>query len=154
MRTFSLVLVLVILFSCNDDLVFERFEVLEDSWKEEQPITFQFEIEDISKNYDLEVGFRYGNQYSFYNLYVEYLLASKSDTLTHKLEEIILFEPKTGKPMGSGLGDVFDIEKIVQRQFRFEQPGTYTLSLMQFMRREELTEIEHVGFRLSQSSPE
>ena len=48
------------------------------------------------------------NSYAFNNLYVKYELFHEDSLIKTDLTEVILFEPKTGKPLGTGMGSTFD----------------------------------------------
>ena len=64
-----------------------------------------------------------------------------------------LFEEKTGKPLGSsGLGDVYDQQVPILKNYQFKKSGTYSLKFEQFMRTDTLSGILAVGFRLEDAA--
>jgi gliding motility-associated lipoprotein GldH len=64
---------------------------------------------------------------------------------------IDLFEPKTGKPLGSGLGDIFDHRQLLLDDYKFPNSGKYTISFQQYMRVDSLTNIRSMGVRIEKS---
>ena len=67
-----LILVFGVLFiSCDSNRVFDEYKsITNNSWSQDHPINFNFEITDtISKN-NLFINIRNSNQYQFSNLYI------------------------------------------------------------------------------------
>ena len=135
--------------SCNTDRVFEEYQGMPDlHWNLED--TVSFELEATAPNAALPLlGLRYNDTYEFHNLYVRYLLTdSLGKVLGDSLVNIHLFDPKSGKPLGKGFGNVYTkydtlpnlgIPQDQKHQFRF----------IQYMRTEELKGIEAVGLKIS-----
>ena len=111
--------------------------------------TFSFDIEDTERRYNLLGTFRNASSYPFYNLYFQYTLQdSTGNVLRQELKQVDLFDPKTGEPHGSGLGDLFDHSFVLEENYEFQNPGTYSLSFEQYMRRDTLPFILSVGARV------
>ena len=87
------------------------------------------------------------------NFYFMYRLKDESgEILEEHLNEIVFFEPKTGKPLGSGIGDTFDNELVLAENYQFPTAGTYKIALRQFMRVDSIPGILRVGVRIEQSA--
>ena len=87
--------------------------------------------------------------YPFQNIYLQYYLEDSIGRLQSKeLTNVQLFNAKTGIPLGSGLGDLYDIEKPFLEKYKFESVGKYKLRIDQFMRKDSLPEIVSVGIRV------
>ena len=54
-------------------------------------------------------------------------------------------DEKTGKPMGDGLGDLFDHKIIALKNYRFSRAGKYTFKVRQYMRQDPLPAILSMG---------
>lgn len=118
-------------------------------WHLDSIQSFQFKIEEAERPYNLVATFRNASSYPFYNLYFQYTLKdSLGNVLSKELKQVDLFDPKTGEPFGSGLGDLFDHSFILEESYEFESEGTYSLSLEQYMRRDTLPFILSVGARV------
>lgn len=145
----SIILFLVIT-ACDSSRVYEDYNDLEEAfWHLDSVQTFQFQIEDTSRSYNLKATFRNASSYPFYNLYFQYTLEdSTGNVLSQQLKEVDLFDSKTGEPQGSGLGDLFDHSFMLEEGYKFENVGAYSLSFEQYMRRDTLPFILSVGARV------
>jgi gliding motility-associated lipoprotein GldH len=63
------------------------------------------------------------------------------------MDELTLFNANTGKPLGSGLGDIFDHKFKIKSlsNYRFPKAGEYTFSVEQNMRQDPLLGVISVG---------
>jgi gliding motility-associated lipoprotein GldH len=144
---------LATLISCNGDRIFEENAKMKNRiWDVNQPAQFRFSIEDIHYPYDFYFNLRNSILYPYQNIYLNYSL---SDTLGNvfktDLVNIKLFDPKTGEPLGDGLGDIFDHQYKVIDHYRFNNPGVYQMRINHYMRPDSLPEIMSVGLRIDRS---
>ena len=148
---FSALLALIV--SCDSESIFEENRDMESaSWPEVEVQSFQFEIPDRNDKYDLFVNLRNTLSYPYSNIYIRYWIKFENgDLVEEQLVNFDLFD-NTGKPMGSGLGDIFDHQLPLLTQYSFEEPGEYTIDLRQYMRQDTLDHVLSVGFRV-ESSP-
>lgn len=112
---------------------------------------FEFEIKDNEQAYQLNYLLRNAINYPFYNIYLKtWLRDSTGKELKSGMEEVILFEEKTGKPYGDGLGDLFDqrVTASQYRNFKFPYQGKYTFEMQQNMRPDPLVGILAIGFEI------
>jgi gliding motility-associated lipoprotein GldH len=61
-------------------------------------------------------------------------------------------DAKSGKPLGSGSSDTYDLQTLVMDNVRFSKPGIYKLKLTQYMRRDPLPHVLAVGVRIATAS--
>lgn len=109
---------------------------------------FTFDVPDETKTYDVYFLIRNTISYPYYNLYFNRVLTDdKGKTLTNRMEELFLFDAKTGKPQGKGVGDMFDhkIKCSTLKGYRFPRKGKYTIAIKQQMRQDPLVGIISVG---------
>jgi gliding motility-associated lipoprotein GldH len=144
---------IILLFTgCNPDRIYEQYQEVNGAWSKDQTLTFSFLVSDVSQSYDLTAHFKHDRSYEFYNFYYQYQLSDQQgNTVKKELKEIIFFDPKTGKPLGSGLGNTFTHQQNFLEDFTFPDSGNYQLTLWQFMRRDTLLAIDRVGVQLSRS---
>jgi gliding motility-associated lipoprotein GldH len=147
-------LLLLVAVSCDNTRVFEEYQELNGSWPLTELKTFQFTIKDTAQMYNIKGAIRNHKKYPYYNLYVKYKLTRSDEVVLDDLKEIVLFEPKTGKPFGSGLGDVYDHEFSLIEDFTFSEPGDYSLIFTQFMRMDTLVHLERIGARVERVTQE
>jgi gliding motility-associated lipoprotein GldH len=119
-------------------------------WDVQQRPTFTFAITDTAARYDVYFNVRNASGYGFYNLYLKHTLTGPTGRPAGPalLHQLVLMNPKTGEPLGAGAGDIFDHQFLALRRQHFAQPGTYRLTLEQYMRQNQLPGIMSVGVRV------
>ena len=136
--------------SCNNNRVFEKNKDFDNNaWRISDIQEFNFDIKDTSKKYEIFFNVRNALFYEYYNLYVKHtLIGPDGKVISTSLHEMFLMDKKTGEPLGEGAGDIFDHQILALKKQQFSQPGTYTLKLQQYMRRDPLPGIMSVGVRV------
>ena len=88
-------------------------------------------------------------EYPYARLFVNYtLIDPKGVQLQKKMLGNNLFDQKTGEPFGqSGIGDLFDHQFPLLKQYRFYNTGVYKLTFQQFMRKDTLEGVLAAGAR-------
>ena len=110
---------------------------------------FQFTISDTTATYDAILGLHYDTMYPYYNLFLQSTLYDLSKEYMHTSnKEIILFEPQTGRPLGSGSSGYFFHEDTLFQNMHFGKIGIYKLSMQQIMRMDTLKGIYRIGLRI------
>lgn len=147
----GLVILIMSITSCDFDKVYDNYVDLENQvWHVDSLPHFEFEIDDASIDYQIEYKVRYALGYPYQNLYVTYYLEDDgSNLISSDLQEIVLFDSKTGEPRGSGLGDIFDYQVMGLPNVKFPKAGKYHFRLKQFMRQEELPFIMSIGISVA-----
>lgn len=159
MRIFLPVLLIVILFSitgCDDTRIYETNKDFKgNDWFIDSVAFFSFEIKDATSDYNILTNVRNAISYPFANLYIKYtLLDSNNKTIDGKLLRLPLFDKKTGKPYGDGLGDIFDHQFTLLKGHKFQEPGVYKVRIKQYMRQDPLPFIMSVGVRVEKAEGE
>lgn len=144
---------MLLLTSCDPARVYEQnVDFPEGNWQIDNAPVFEFEIQDTTKAYDIYFNVRYNLQYDFYNLYLRHQLIGPDGTaLSSKLHEVLLMDSKTGKPLGKGSSDTFDLQALAIDNVKFGKTGKYKIQLTQYMRRDPLPHILAVGVRVAES---
>ena len=147
-------MVLLALSGCDESRVFEEdTNLVERFWEADSLISFEFTIKNARQPYHLYFNVRNAVAYPYRNLYINYYLQdSTGKEIQSALVDQDLFDPKTGQPYGSGLGDIFDHQFPVLQNYRFSYPGLYRMSFQHFMRRDTLPHIFSVGLRVEKAS--
>ncbi|SFQ37779.1 gliding motility-associated lipoprotein GldH [Hymenobacter arizonensis] len=143
-----------LLTACDPNRVFEQnIDFPNDSWDVQQKPAFTFAIEDTTATYDVYFSVRHASAYGFYNLYVKHTLTGPAGRVGQPLlHQMLLLDPKTGEPKGSGTGDIYDIQILALPNQRFTKPGEYTLTLEQYMRQAQLPGLMAMGVRVAKHS--
>ncbi|MEO0553269.1 MAG: gliding motility lipoprotein GldH [Bacteroidota bacterium] len=153
---FFLILIMLALQACDESRIYERNIDLPDKiWLSDSTLNFKFEVDSNVQAVNLYYNVRNSLSYPFQNLYIKYTLQDTLGTIfNQELVNQNLFDIKTGKPFGSGIGDVFDHQFELLRDFKFEKHGKYQVSIQHYMRPDTLREIISVGIRLEHSTLE
>lgn len=156
MRVILFFLLVLLVCSCDRERLYEKnHDFAERAWLSNDSPAFDFEVTDTVKTYNLYCNIRNSVEYPYSRIFINYSLQDSSGTSVSKnMISAFLFEEKTGKPVGSsGLGDVYDQQVPVLKNYQFKTPGTYSMKLEQFMRTDTLAGILAVGFRLEAATP-
>jgi gliding motility-associated lipoprotein GldH len=63
-----------------------------------------------------------------------------------------LFDASSGEPFGnSGLGDIYDHQFLLLKDYQFKKPGKYVMTFEQLMRTDTLQGVLAVGLRIERS---
>jgi len=72
--------------------------------------------------------------------------------LSSALQNMDLFDPINGAPLGDGLGDIYDHRILAISHQEFPAQGLFRFKVQQFMRQDSLPLILSVGLRVEISS--
>ena len=139
----------VLLFSCNSDVVFEKYEQIPGKeWKKYGKINFEVEISDTVNFHNLFINIRNLANYPYKNMFLFIKTTSPNNYFIKDTFECILADDR-GKWLGRGLGDIWDNKILYKENIRFSITGTYKFEFEQAMRI-DLPSIEDVGFSIEQ----
>ncbi len=138
---------------CDQSRVYEEnYDFAQKTWPVDTVPAFEFEVVAPDKTYNIFWNVRNTIDYPYRNLYLTYYL---EDTLGRRiatdLHNMLLFDPKTGEPYGSGLGDIFSHQIMALPDYKFDTAGIYRIRLEQYMRTDTLKEVLSVGVRVGQT---
>ena len=146
-----------LLWSCTKS---DNFKEMRDfpkgEWRIVDRQTFEFEIKDTLAKYQFNYLVRNSISYPFYNLYLQQkLVDSSGNVLQNSMDEVILFDQKTGEPYGDGMGDIFDcrIQAPQLQNVSFAKPGKYKWILSHNMRPDPLSGILSIGVEVIKKNP-
>lgn len=151
-----LVLLACFFASCDASRIYDQnFDFESRSWPTAVRPEFEFYIDETSIGYDLFANVRNATSYPNANLYFTYSLTdSTGKVLEEKLVSEFLFDRKSGKPFGNTvLGDIYDHRFPLLKNYRFNQPGKYTLRYDHSMRTDTLRGVLAVGLRVDKHLP-
>ncbi|MTI31702.1 gliding motility lipoprotein GldH [Xanthovirga aplysinae] len=154
LRRFILVFLLFpFLFACDSKRLYEKNVDFEQKyWAVNNIPEFVFDVADPTISYNIYFNVRNTLSFPYQNLYVTYYLEdSTGNLLSSALQNLVLFDKKTGAPLGKGLGDIFDHQIPVLSNYKFEQGGQYQLRVEQFMRTDTLSDVLSVGVRVEKA---
>jgi gliding motility-associated lipoprotein GldH len=141
--------------SCDSNAIYKSYVDMKDTnWYVKNVPAFTFEVKDETIPYNIYLLVRNASQYPYNNLYItRYIYGPDGKILSNRLEEVMLFDQKTGKPLGEGLGDIYDNKVISSRNFMFPKKGKYTIKLKQYMRQDPLPYVMSIGVSVEKPLP-
>jgi gliding motility-associated lipoprotein GldH len=150
----SLFIVFVFLLSaCDPQRVYDNNKTIEQGkWQYENKLPFDVQVTDTQRMYNLYVNLRVGADYKYSNIFL-WLHTTNPENKTDKRRVEFRLANQAGKFLGSGLGDLYDYQLPVIKNFRLTQPGFYRFELEQNMRDDTLLHVLSAGVRLEYSEP-
>lgn len=145
-KNFLFFLLVILVFGCSDDRIYEDFQVVPSgNWGIQD--TLRFDLGDLDLNGRKSmIAVRFNEGYSFSNCYVRVISYDSAGViLENKLINVPLFDSKSGEPLGKGIGSTYT--KYDTLPFTFK-PETKSLTLLQYMRTDQLNGIEAVGLKI------
>lgn len=150
MRISVFLSIIMLLSSCDDSRVYEKnYDFKERAWLVNEKPSFEFTV-GTNQQYNLYCNLRNSVTYPYSRIFINYTLKDSTGLeLKKEMVKTFLFDEKTGEPLGSsGLGDIYDQQVLLLKDFNFKQPGTYTVQVEQFMRTDTLQGVLAVGLRV------
>lgn len=153
---FSITFFLALLLSiCGCDSEYSLTQVQnfpESVWKKDSIISFKFKIERPVSPLNLLYQVQFQPDYPFENIWLDYSLKGPDgNELTASRDNLNLFEPKTGKPLGDGVGNRIFLDAFFLKSIRLKDTGVYRLDVKHYMRQENLTGIQSLGLKIRPS---
>jgi len=144
-----LILAIVLtLVSCDRNKVYEEYvEFDEIAWGLDNPVNFEFEVEDTVGLHNVYINVRHANLYQFNNLWMFVTSSAPNGTINVDTVECVLADIE-GKWLGEGLGDIWDIQIPWKQNVRFPYKGKYRVECVQGMRIDKLPGIMGIGLRV------
>jgi gliding motility-associated lipoprotein GldH len=154
-RLFVLVVLLVgsSLISCQDhSYPVSIRNIVKSQWAQDQYLDFEFKTQSTGEQVDLLYQVQYGPEYSFENIWLKYwLIGPKNDTLIISKDNLFLFEPGVGKPIGTGTRNRIFLDAYFLKNVQLKDPGTYKIRLRHYMRKDSLYGIQAMGVKVKAS---
>lgn len=133
---------------CDGRRVYESYyDFNEASWYVGDSVSFTLEGNETEPTIPV-LAIRYSDNYEYHNLYVRFQVSdSSTNVLKDSLVNILLFDPKSGKPLGKGFGNKFTKYDTLMKNGHVP-PSAKHVQLVQYMRTDKLEGLESVGLKL------
>jgi gliding motility-associated lipoprotein GldH len=152
-----LMMTIVMVTSCKSSTDIKEIRDFNDNiWSIAKAQVFEFEIKDTVSTFNFNYLIRNAISYPFYNLYLNQKLLDPSGKVMYSsMDEIILFNQKTGEPYGDGLGDIFDNRLPAPKlsNVKFNKAGKYKWIIGHNMRPDPLFGIMSLGIEVMANKP-
>ena len=146
------ILLLLILSSCDKNMVFDEFYRIENSsWQWNDTAQFSFEMTDTTAYHDILIQLRHTCDYPLSNLYMFVSVEGPSGQSMKDTIKYMLAEPD-GKWIGKGIGDIRELAYLYKKNTIFPEAGMYTIAIEQAMRIPAVP-VSDVGVRIETVNP-
>lgn len=147
-------LIISTLFSCNVKNDFAGIVSIPVSgWQAGKVLEYPIEIKEKGNTLDFIYQVQYDPEFSWENIWLNYQLTGPGgDTLIRSTDNLFLFEPGSGRPIGSGCKERLYLNAYFLRNVKLRQTGKYHLRVQHFMRTDTLKGIQALGLRLREVS--
>jgi gliding motility-associated lipoprotein GldH len=139
-----------LMMSCQPETKLAGLQAIpREKWGSRQILEFPFMIQEPGKSFDLLYQVQYRPSYSFENIYLKYwLIGPGQDTLIRSKDNLFLFEPRSGKPIGISSPTSIFLDSYFLRQVRLDVAGKYKVRVQHYMRKDSLEGIQSIGIKL------
>ena len=128
MRDLAFIGTIFLFISCDSSIVFEEYKSFEDQeWNSDSVAFFNYTVSDTISRKTIKIKLRHTVDYEFQNLFL-FIETDGIDTV-----ELMLAD-KSGMWLGSGVGDVREVEFEYQNTKLFSKKGNYSFKVEQAMR--------------------
>jgi gliding motility-associated lipoprotein GldH len=151
LQLFFIGLLLVILASCDNKRVFEKYEpIAKTGWNKDSLVVFTIPVTDTLQNHNLYVDVRNDVSYSYSNLWLFIEIDQPGGEALKDTFQLSLADP-TGKWLGKGWGGKKTVQVMYRRDVYFPVSGMYKIKLQQGMRETNLKGISNIGIRVEKT---
>ena len=128
MRIIFVFLSLLLLVCCNTNTESSYSVFEEDSWHADSVITLNHSVVDTITKQNLYLKIRHTTDFEYQNIFLFVDFQEKRDTIEVTLSE------KNGKWLGSGFGDIKEVEYCFAKEIIFNSKKTSNVTVEQVMR--------------------
>lgn len=142
----------ILLIGCGPNYIFEEEKTIPDgAWAYSDTLTFDFNIVDTTKVYNLYLEVDHSTDYRFQNLYVKIKTKFPKG---NQIEQTVSLElaNKFGLWLGDCGSENCEITIPIQEQVYFQESGEYRIILEQFMRENPLKELNGFGVKIEETN--
>lgn len=146
---FSFLISLSLFFaSCGEEVKFcNKLAFEEAQWSYENPFINQFEVRDTSRRYHLILDIEHDREYAFQNIYMKIHTRFPNDTLVTDMLSVDMAD-RAGQWHGNCRGDICYLRVFLQQNISFRDLGEHQIKFEQFTRRENLSGIHSLEFKI------
>jgi gliding motility-associated lipoprotein GldH len=156
-NSFFLVILLLVLVSCDKKRVFDQYQSVGQSWHKDSLVTFIYNQKDTLSKHNLFITMRNNKKYPFNNLF---LIVEMEEPSKNVLVDTLEYQMATadGTLLGEGMTDTKENKLYYKENFVFKKSGEYQITILQAVRQtgkiegiEKLEGVTDVGFRIEKA---
>ncbi|MCX6233044.1 MAG: gliding motility lipoprotein GldH [Bacteroidetes bacterium] len=151
-RTFTFIaLSILILTSCSKSNIYEKRQDFDNyTWNRMKSLFFEVPVKDTESEYNIYLTVRHITQYPYDDLKVNFTIYSPSGEERTTMHTIKIKDSQ-GKFIGSGAGDLWDVEFLAKEKIVFNQAGTYKFQIDNLMDYLDVVGLADFGIRVEKA---
>jgi gliding motility-associated lipoprotein GldH len=148
-KTFAFIaLSILILTSCSKTKIYEKRQDFDNyTWNRMKSLFFEVPVTDTETEYNIYLTLRHITQYPYDDLKINVTIYSPSGEERTTMHTIKIKDSQ-GKFLGSGAGDLWDVELLAKEKMGFNQPGTYKFQIDNLMDYLDVVGLVDLGLRV------
>ncbi len=150
-KLISSAFIVILVLGCGPNYIFEEDKTISgNAWTYADSLSFDFNITDTTKVYNLYIELEHSTEYKFQNLYVKVKTKFPDGK---KLDQPLSLElaNKFGQWLGDCESEKCEIIVPIQEQVYFQQQGDYRIILEQFMREDPMPGLNKFGLKIEET---
>ncbi|MEM6698565.1 MAG: gliding motility lipoprotein GldH [Bacteroidota bacterium] len=148
MRNYWILALAICCFACNGNYIYEeKVEIPNSTWQYENPISYQFNIDDTEAKYNLYLDVTHSDQFASQNFYTMIHTTYPSGRKVDSQISIELAD-KLGQWYGKCGGEKCELRIVLQQQTFFKEKGFHEIVFEQYTRKEALTGMSALAFSI------
>lgn len=146
-RNILILIVSLLLVSCQGDIVYTAFNTLPHAgWAADSSLCYQPTITDSVSDYQMLITIRHTDAYPYQNLWLFVDIEQDSVSLRRDTIECYMANER-GEWLGGGLS-IHELPLLYSDSYQFANSGEYNISITQGMREDTLIGIKEVGVKI------
>lgn len=133
--------------SCSDGY-HERRDFADGRWMYADSVVFRWQNADTSSRHLLRLHLSIADEYPFNNLYLQFVVQSPGGSHYKVQNEFLLTDSLGSWNASRGWSGQYHFATVLNRSALFNERGTYTFTLRQYMRRDTLPGVHGIGLQI------
>jgi gliding motility-associated lipoprotein GldH len=143
-------LALASLTACNKNVLVDSFhELPESGWSYNNIVQDSFEVKEPAFYHQMFANLRISGDYKYANIFLKLTIIAPDSSQKEEVVTLNLAD-KTGKWLGSGIGDKITFQLPVLDKQKLKEAGIYRVKIEQYMRLENLQNVVAAGIMVEQ----
>lgn len=139
------------LISCGPKVVFEEEQAMNQGWRYDQIVSFDFEISDTIAPYDMKFHVKHDPEFAWQNFYTQ-VSTVFPDGKEIKTPLSIELANKSGMWLSDCGNNACKLDLLLRKEVKFPQTGKYKLIFQQDSRENPLKGIQSIGLSISEAA--
>jgi len=143
------ILLLLLATSCGSRNVFFEYQSIpSEGWHKYSVRSFNIDIKNHEKPYNVFINVRHGPNYPYQNLWLFVTQTAPNGVVSRDTIELFLADHR-GRWLGSGSGAIREMQVLIKQDYKFPESGIFRFEIQQGMRTDVLQGITEIGMKVN-----